>query len=90
MVQKIYSKMHPISCTYTLYDVTDLINHEMVKNTKTSISWERDITFLRNEKILNMCFRWHILRGHGFVAEVTFKVTGPPLTDDTFWEVMVL
>ena len=34
MVQKIYSKMHPVSCTITHRDGTDLVNHEMVKNTK--------------------------------------------------------
>ena len=32
------SKMHPDSCTNTHHDVTDLINHEIVKNTKTWIS----------------------------------------------------
>ena len=30
MVQKIYSKTHPVSCTHT-HDVTDLTYHEMVK-----------------------------------------------------------
>ena len=70
---KIYSKMHLISCTNTHRDVTDLVNHGMVKNTKTWISWERNIIFLRNKKILNLCFRWHILRSYRFVAELTFK-----------------
>ena len=36
--------MHPVSCTNTHHDVTDLINHGMVKNTKTWISRE-DGTF---------------------------------------------
>ena len=54
-------------------DITDLVNHGMVKNTKTWISWERNIIFLRNKKILNLCFRWHILRSCRFVVEVTFK-----------------
>ena len=27
-------KMHPILCTNTRHDVTDLLNHGMVKNTK--------------------------------------------------------
>ena len=31
LVQKIYTKMYPISCTNTHHDVTDLINHGMVK-----------------------------------------------------------
>ena len=45
----------------------------MVKNTKTGISWERNVIFLRNKKILNLCLRWLILRSYRFVAEVTFK-----------------
>ena len=73
MIQKIYSKMHLVSCTNTHRDVTDLVNHGMVKNTKTWISWEWNITFLRNKKILNLCLRWHILRSYRFVAEVTFN-----------------
>ena len=28
-------EMHLVSCTNTHRDVTDLVNHEMVKNTKT-------------------------------------------------------
>ena len=73
MVQKIYSKMYPILCTNTHHDVTDLVNHGMVKNTKTWISWKRNIIFLRNKKILNLCLRWYILRSYRFLAEVTFK-----------------
>ena len=46
----------------------------MVENTKTWISSERNIVFLRNKKIVNLCFRWHILRSYRFVAEVTFNV----------------
>ena len=30
-----YSKIHLVSCTNTHHDVTDLVNHGMVKNTKT-------------------------------------------------------
>ena len=73
LVQKIYSKMQPVSCTNTLHDVTDLLNHGMVKNTRTGISWEQNITFLRNKKILNLCLKWHILKSYRFVAEVTFS-----------------
>ena len=62
--------MHPVSRTNTHRDVTDLISHGMVKNTKT---WERNTIFLRNKKILNLCFRWHILRSYHFVAEVNFN-----------------
>ena len=73
IVQKIYSKMHPDSCTNIHHDVTDLVNLGLVENTKMWISWERNMTFLRNKKILNLCLRWHILRSYCFVAEVTFK-----------------
>ena len=41
MVQKIYSKMHPVSCTNNHYDITDLVNHGMVKNT--------EVKYLENE-----------------------------------------
>ena len=70
---KIYSKMHLVSCTNTHHDVTNLVNHGMIKNTKTWISWERNIIFLRYKKLLNLRFRWHILRSYRFVAEVTFR-----------------
>ena len=75
VIQNIYSKMHHVSCTNTHYDVTDLVHYRMVKNRKTWISWEWNINFLRNKKILNLCLIWHILRKYCFVAEVTFKVT---------------
>ena len=52
VVQKTYSKMHPVSYTNIHRDVTDLVNHWMVKNRKSWISWERKITFLRNKKFL--------------------------------------
>ena len=84
VVQKIYSKMYLVSCTNTHRDVTDSVNHAMVKNTKTWISWERNIslistflhhiTFLQNKKILNISLRWHILKSYGIVAEVNFCV----------------
>ena len=60
-------------CNNTHHDVIDSINHWVVKNTTTSISCERNITFLRNKKTLNLCHRWHILRIYRFVAEVTLK-----------------
>ena len=71
VVQKIYSKIHPVSCSNNHHDVTDLVNHGMVKNTKTCISTERNITFLQNKKILKPCLRWQIFRSYSFVAEVT-------------------
>ena len=65
--------MQPVSCTNTHYDVTDLLNHGIVKNTKTWISLERNITVLQNKKILNLCLRWHVLISYHFLAEVTFN-----------------
>ena len=68
-------KLYPVSCTNnTHHDITDLVNHGMVKNTKTWISWERNITFLKNKNILNLCLRCHILRSYCFEAEVTFDL----------------
>ena len=49
--------MHPVCCTNTHHDVTDLGNYGVVKNTKTGISSEPNITFLQNNKILNLCLR---------------------------------
>ena len=65
-----YSK---ISCTDTHHDVRDLVNHGMVKNKKTWISGEWNITFIWNKKILNLRLRLHIFRSYCFVVEVTFK-----------------
>ena len=73
VVQQIYSQMHPISCTNTHHDFTDLVNHWIRKNTKTWISQEQKITFLWNKKTFYLFLRWHILRSSCFVAEVTFK-----------------
>ena len=44
----LYLQIHPVSCTNTHHDVTDLVNHGMVKNTKIWISWECNIIFLWN------------------------------------------
>ena len=73
VVQKIYLKIYLVSCTNTHRDATYSINHGVVKNTKTWISSERSRIFLRNEKILDLCLRRHILRSYYFVAEVTFE-----------------
>ena len=67
--------MDQVSCTNTHNDVTDLVNHGMVKNRNTWISWERNIIFLWNKKTLNLCLRWNIQRSYCFVVEVTFKNT---------------
>ena len=61
--------MHLLSCTNTHHEVTDLLNHGMVKDAKTLISSERNINFLQNKEILNLCLRWHILRSYFYVAE---------------------
>ena len=74
MVEKIDSKMHSVSCANTHHDVTDLANHGITWNTKTWIFWGRNRTFLWNKKILNLCYRWQILRSYSFVADATFKV----------------
>ena len=66
--------MHLVSCTNTHHDITDLVNHGMVKNTKTWISWEQNILFLQNKNMLSLCIRLHILQSYSFVADVTFKV----------------
>ena len=52
---------------------TDLRNCGMVKNIKTWISWERNISFLRNKKFINLCLSWHILISYRSIAEVTFN-----------------
>ena len=69
--QKIYSKMYIVSYTVILIVTSDSVNHRMAINTKTWITWERNIIFLWSKKILNLCLRWHILRSYRFVAEVT-------------------
>ena len=69
-----YSKIDPVLCTNTSHDVTDLANNGMIKNTKTWISREWNMTFLKNKRILNLCHKWHILRSYRFVVKVTFKV----------------
>ena len=55
MVQKIFSKVHPVSCTNT-HEVTDLVNHSGVNNTKTETSRERSITFPKNKKFLTVLY----------------------------------
>ena len=85
--------MHPVLCTNTHYDVTDLVNHGMVKVQKLEYLENGTYFFLRNKKILNLCLRWHILRSYRFLAEVTFKdpkndlinenSTEDPITEDS-------
>ena len=76
VIQKMYSKMHPVSCTNIHPDVTDLEIHGIVKNTETWVSWERNITFLW--KILTSAS--DVVSDYRFVAEVTFKYAQPFVT----------
>ena len=69
--------MHPGSFTNTYIDITDFVNPEIVKNTTTWLSWEQNITFLLNKKIINLYRIWHNLRSYCFVVEATFNVSYP-------------
>ena len=74
-VQKIYSKMDPVSCTNTHHYITGLLNYVMAKNIKTWISWKQYINFPRNQENINLCLRLtNFEKLYLFVAEVTFKV----------------
>ena len=46
-----------------------------LKREKLEYFENENLFFLRNEKLLNLCLRWHILRSYRFLAEVTFKNT---------------
>ena len=48
-------KNAPVSCSNTHHDVIDLVNQGMVKNTKSWISRERNITFLYKTKNVLTC-----------------------------------
>ena len=65
--------MHSVSRTNAHHDITELVNHGKVKNTKTWISWVGNAPLLQNKNILNLRLRWHILRSYCFGIEVTFK-----------------
>ena len=58
------------------HDVTDMVNQDMAKDTKIWVSWEWNVNFLWNKKILNIYLRWHISRNYCFVAEVIFRSQG--------------
>ena len=62
--------MNSVTWTDTHHDVTGLVNHDMVKNIKTWIFREQNIIFLQKKKILNLRFKWHVLRSYRFVMEV--------------------
>ena len=42
------------------------------------------LEYLENRKILNQCFRWHILRSYPFAVEVNFNVTFK-----CYWEIYI-
>ena len=41
--------------------------------------------FLQNQKILNLCLRWHIFRGYCFVVEVTFNDANEYIIWESLW-----
>ena len=49
MVQKVYSKMYPVSSTNTYHDITYLVNQWMVKNTKTFYKAKKFLTCASDE-----------------------------------------
>ena len=55
VVQKTYSKMHPVLSTNTDHDVADLVNHGMLKNTKTWIYLRKEHNFSTKKKFLLTC-----------------------------------
>ena len=65
--------MHPVSCRNTHHNIKDLVNHGMVKNTKTWNISRTEHGFSMKQKILNLCLIWHILRSYRFVADVTLR-----------------
>ena len=78
---KRYLKMHPVFCNNTHHDVTDFVNHGMIKNTKTWIL-KMEHKFSINENIFNLRLRWHSL-SYYFVAEVTLKARSDiPIKDN--------
>ena len=46
----IKSKLHPVSCNNTHHDVTDLVNHGMVKNKKNWNILRTEHNFLTKQK----------------------------------------
>ena len=55
--------MHPILCTNTHHDVTDLAYSEIVENIKIWISQERNITFPQNKKLSTCTWEVKVCRG---------------------------
>ena len=55
MVYKIFLKMHSVSCTNTHHDVTDLVNHGMVKNKKNMNILKTECNFFYKIKKILTC-----------------------------------
>ena len=85
-VQKIYSKMSHVPCPNIHHDITDLVNYRIIKNTKTWISWEWNITFLWNKKIICLCLGWYIFRSYHSVANVTRKCVSCEFMSVAVWD----
>ena len=62
-----------VLCTNAHHDITDLVNHAMVRNTKIWIPSKWSIIFLQNKIIFNLGLNWRIFRSYCFEAEVNFK-----------------
>ena len=58
--------MHLVSFTNTHRDLTDLVNHCIVKNAKTWISWEQNLVFLQNKKFWICASDGHNSRSYCF------------------------
>ena len=59
VVQKIYLKRSPVSCTNTHHGIIDFENKGMVKNAKTRLFWEQKINFLWYKKLFNLSLFLH-------------------------------
>ena len=75
--KRLHKNVRSIWCTNAHHDVTDLVNHGMITNWKTWISWEWNITFPWNKKVLNQQLRRHFLKSYRFVTQVTFNHVPP-------------
>ena len=61
--------MYPVSRNNTHHDVTDFVNHGMVKNAKLEYL-ENGTQPFHEIKNLNLCFRCNVLSSYRFVAEL--------------------
>ena len=76
--------MHPVSCTSTHHDVTDLVNHGMCKNTKT---------WMEHKLIYRWCCCLHNFNQpfhKNNSSSSSSKRFLTPASYGTFWEVIIL